>query len=136
MNHEEAFAKAFLPSEKRARFIQLLAQPRRRKEMLSQLNRHLPYLVDFATAVPSEQDYPDPLEKLLRAKGAGPTCYLIVDGLKADGRELPLHDALMQVCLHRAGAILSCLPGRLAYYKPESPAPGIVLERAEPGGSR
>jgi hypothetical protein len=132
LNHEEAFAKAFLPSEKRARFIQLLAQPRRRKEMLSQLNRHLPYLSAYATVVPGEQDFPEQLEKLLLAKGAAPTCYVIVEGLKADGRELPLHDALLQVCLHRSGAILSCLPGRLAYYKPESPAPGILLERSQP----
>ena len=132
MNHEEAFAKAFLPSEKRARFIQLLAQPRRRKEMLSQLNRHLPYLSDFATEVPGEQDFPDELAKLLLAKGAGPTCHVIAEGLKSDGRELPLREALVQICLQGSGAILSCLPGRLAYYKPESPAPGILLERSQP----
>lgn len=132
MNHEEAFAKAFLPSEKRARFIQLLAQPRRRKEMLSQLNRHLPYLSACASEVPGEQDFPEALEKLLRAKGAGPTCHVIAEGLKADGRELPLREALLQVCLQRSGAILSCLPGRLAYYRPESPAPGVVLEGPQP----
>jgi hypothetical protein len=132
MNHEAAFAKAFLPSEKRARFIQILAQPKRRKEMLAQLNGHLPYLAAYATAVPGEQDFPDALVKLLRAKGAGPTCHVTVDGLKADGRELPLREALMLICLHRSGAILSCLPGRLAYYKPESPAPGIILERLAP----
>jgi hypothetical protein len=132
MNHEEAFAKAFLPSEKRARFIQLLAQPKRRPEGLAQLNRHLPYLAAHATEVPGEQDFPDALAKLLMAKGAGPTCHVIVAGLKADGRELPLREALMQICMHRAGAILSCLPGRLAYYKPESPAPGVILERPGP----
>ena len=132
MNHEEAFAKAFLPTEKRARFIQLLAQPRRRKEMLSQLNRHLPYLADFATEVPGEQDFPDELAKLLLAKGAGPTCHVIAEGLKSDGRELPLREALLQICMQRSGAILCCLPGRLAYYKPESPAPGILLERSQP----
>ena len=132
MNHEAAFAKAFLPSEKRARFVQILAQPKRRKEMLTQLNGHLPYLPAFAMTVPGEQDFPDALVALLAAKGAGPTCHVIVDGLKADGRELPLREALMLICLHRSGAILSCLPGRLAYYKPESPAPGIILERSSP----
>jgi hypothetical protein len=132
MTHEEAFAKAFLPSEKRARFIQLLTEPRRRQEMLSQLGRHLPYLPDYATLVPGEQDFPDELMKLLTGKGAGPTCHVIVHGLKADGRDLPLREALQQICLHRSGAILSCLPGRLAFYKPESPAPGVILERTGP----
>ncbi|MBK9796338.1 MAG: hypothetical protein IPP58_07545 [Holophagaceae bacterium] len=132
MNHEEAFAKSFLPSEKRARFIQSLAQPRKRKELLSQLNRHLPYLPAYATELPGEQDFPDALEKLLLGRGAGPTCHVLGEGLKADGRELPLREALLQVCLQRSGAILSCLPGRLAYYRPEAPAPGILLERIQP----
>lgn len=131
MNHEEAFARAFLPSEKRARFIQQLTDPKKRREMLERLNRDLPYMPGFATEVPGSQDFPSELEKLLRAKGAGDACYVLADGLKADGRELPLREALNLVCLHERGAILSCLPGRLAYYKPESPRPGLILERVE-----
>jgi hypothetical protein len=131
-DHEEAFAKAFLPSEKRARFTQFLAQPKRRKEALVQLSRGLPCLPEFAIEVPGPQDFPEELEKLLTARGAGPTCHVIADGLKADGRELPLREALRLVCLHGPGAILSCIPGRLAYYKPPSPRPGILLERPQP----
>ena len=128
--HEEAFAKAFLPSEKRARFIQYLANPKRRKEMLARLNHQLPYLEAHATELPGALDFPEALETLLRGKGAGDTCHVTADGLKADGRVLPLREALHLVCLHPFGAILSCIPGRLAYYKPEAPAPGILLERA------
>jgi hypothetical protein len=131
MNHEEAFAKAFLPSEKRARFIQHLADSKRRKEMLERLDGDLPYMPGFATEVPGRQDFPSELEKLLQAKGAGPTCHVIVNGLKADGRDLPLREALDLICMHAAGAILSCIPGRLAYYKPESPGAGLILERVE-----
>ncbi len=130
MNPEEAFVKAFLPSEKRARFIQYLSHPKRRKEILNRLSHELPYLFDFATEVPSEQDFPDELEKLLKAKGAGPICHVIADGLKADGRDLPLSEALNLICMHELGAVLSCVPGRLAYYKPSSPGCGIILERS------
>ena len=129
MDHEAAFAKAFLASEKRARFIQHLADPKRRKEMLDQLNDNLPYMPGFSTVVPGEQDFPMELEKLLLAKGAGPTCYVLACRLKADRRELPLREALQLVCLHPLGAILSCVPGRLAYYKAASPGPGVILER-------
>lgn len=132
MNHEEAFAKAFISSEKRARFIQYLADSKRRKEMLDRLNHDLPYLPGFATEVPGRQDFPGELEKLLVAKGAGPTCHVIAGGLKADGRELPLGEALRLICLQASGAILSCLPGRLAYYRPEAPGQGIILERLNP----
>ncbi len=130
MEHEAAFAKAFITSEKRARFIQYLATPKRRQEMLERLGHDLPYLPGFATEIPGTQDFPDELAKLLTAKGAGPACYVIAGGLKADGRVLPLLEALTLVCLHPGGSILSCVPGRLAYYKPESPGAGILLERS------
>jgi len=129
LSAEEAFVKAFLTSEKRARFLQFLANPRRRKEILDKLNHDLPYMPEFAAMVPGHQDFPEELEKLLKAKGAGPACHVIANGLKADGRELPLREALNLICLHPFGAILSCVPGRLAYYKPEAPGAGILLER-------
>jgi hypothetical protein len=129
MGHEEAFAKAFITSEKRARFLQFLADSKRRKELLERLGHALPCIPAFAAEVPPSLDFPDELEKLLQGKGAGPTCHVIAAGLKADGRELPLREALIQVCLSGSGAILSFLPGRLAYYRPAAPGAGILLER-------
>ena len=129
MNQEEAFAKAFIASEKRARFLQFLGDPKRRKEMLGRLGHNLPYIHACATVVPGRQDFPGELEVLLKAKGAGPTCHVISDGLKLDGRTVPLREALDGICLHGSGAILCCLPGQLAYYKPDSPGQGVILER-------
>ena len=128
MDHEEAFVKTFLLSEKRARWAQFLSNPRRRKEVLDHLNHNLPYIRALGTEVPGKQDFPAELERLLKSKGAGPTCHVIVDGLKIDGRELPLLEALNHICMHEFGAVLSCIPGRLVYYKPESPSHGIILE--------
>ena len=130
MNHEEAFTKAFIRSEKRARFIQGLSNPKHRKETLEQMTEHLHYMPGLAVEVSPTQDFPDELEKLLKAKGAGALCHVTVDGLKIDGRDLPLREALNQICLHEGGAILSCIPGGLAYYKPGSPGQGVILERA------
>jgi hypothetical protein len=129
MGHEEAFVNAFLPSAKQARWGQFLSNTKRRKEILTRLDHDLPYLSEFGTEVPDVQDFPAELERLLKAKGAGPTCHVLVNGLKLDGRELPLAEALYAICMHAPGAVLSCLPGRLAYYKPESPRHGIILER-------
>ncbi len=129
VEHEAAFAQAFLASGKRARFLQLLADPKRRPEILGCLDRDLPYMPGFATEVPGAQDFPEELEKLLTAKGAGPTCRVIAKDLKADGRDLPLGEALRLVCLSGSGAILSCRPGRLAYYRPEAPGAGLLLEK-------
>lgn len=129
MGHEAAFVKAFLASGKQARWAQFLANTKHRQEILARLDHDLPYLAKLGTEVPGAQDFPDALEPLLRAKGAGATCHLIVHGLKLDGRELPLAEALRAIFMHGSGAVLSCLPGRLAYYKPESPGHGIILER-------
>ena len=129
MTHEEAFAKAFITSEKRARFGQFLANAKRRQEMLERLDHDLPYLPAYAQEVPGEQDYPDELEKLLCARGAGATCHVIGAGLKADGRMLPVGEALRLICMNGGGALLSFLPGRLAYYRPAAPGRGLILER-------
>ena len=39
MGHEEEFVKAFITSEKRARWVQFLSTPKRRKEILARLSR-------------------------------------------------------------------------------------------------
>jgi len=134
MNHEEAFAKAFIASEKRARFIQFLADPRHRKEMLDRMSHNLPYIHALASEVPGRQDFPEELETLLRARGAGATCYVLSDGLRIDRKELPLREALDQICMHSGGAILCCQPGALAYYKPGSPGRGVLLEKRRISG--
>ena len=129
---EEAFTKAFIRSEKRARFLQFLSDPKHRREQLDRLGRDLPCMPGFTTPVPGHQDFPGELEKLLTARGAGPTCHVIAAGLRSDGRQLPLREALNQVCMSEFGALLLCLPERLAYYKPESPGAGLLLERHLP----
>jgi len=134
MDHETAFVKAFIVPAKRARYAQFLANPKRRQEVLERLNHQLAYMPALANEVPNGQDFPDALEALLRSKGAGPTCHVLVDGLKLDGQELPLREALRAVFMHRGGSVLCCIPGRLAYYKPESPAAGILLEAATAPG--
>jgi len=129
MDHEAAFVKGFIASAKQARWAQFLSNTKRRKEILNQLDHNLPYIPELGTEVPGSQDFPAELERLLKAKGAGPTCHVMVNGLKIDGRELPLAEALNAICMHECGAVLSCMPGRLAYYKPESPNRGVILER-------
>lgn len=129
MEHEPAFVKAFIKREKWARYLQLLANRRRREEILVRLNHKLDYLPALAIEVPDDQDYPEALELLLRAKGAPATCHVLVNRLRIDGCEVPLREALDTVCMHMYGSILSCIPGQLAYYRPEAPGRGVILAR-------
>jgi hypothetical protein len=47
-----------------------------------------------------------------------------------DGRELPLAEAVDRAELGGFGTIVSCIPGRLAYYYDESGARRLLLSRA------
>ena len=131
MDHESLFVKAFIQREKWARYLKLLPDRGRRKEVLVHLNRKWDYRPEFATEVPNDQDYPEALERLLIHRGAPPTCHVMVSGLPQDGRDLPLRAALDLACLHKYGSLLSCIPGRLAYYRPEAPGPGVILAQGD-----
>jgi hypothetical protein len=69
------------------------------------------------------------LAVFLEDKGASPTCYVIADASDLDGQTLALTEALSRAKFHDFGVVVSCLPGRLCFYKPESPTPGFILER-------
>ena len=69
------------------------------------------------------------LALVLEGMGAGETCYVIDDASVMDGQTLPLREAVWKTRVHGFGVVLSCVPGRLCFYKPESPTSGFILEK-------
>jgi hypothetical protein len=61
------------------------------------------------------------LARILRAEGAGDMCVIVAEDADLDGRELPLDEALLRVLDDHYGALISCVPGRLAVYSDEAP---------------
>jgi len=57
--------------------------------------------------------------QLLKSKGAGLTCLAISEDSEIDGQELDLRAALEHVNGRQIGTILSCVPGKLAYFEGE-----------------
>ncbi len=76
--------------------------------------------------LPSLQS-PKGIEQILIAKGAPAVCYLIAEHPKMDGRELPLTEALEETVGSGMGAILSCIPGQLAFIETEDER--FILEK-------
>jgi hypothetical protein len=68
--------------------------------------------------------------RLLRQKGAGTTCHVIADENAIDGRDCPLAEAL-DTLIGRGSfaAVVSCVPGRLGFYKGEDVGNAYILER-------
>jgi hypothetical protein len=110
--HEIGFVSSFIIPERRERY----------------LNHFQDVDLSLARPVPSGWAV-ESVAVLLEKMGAGETCYVIADASDMDGQTLLLREALWRASVHGFAVVLSCLPGRLCFYKPESPTPGFILEK-------
>lgn len=114
---EEATIRAFMAPSKRDRFVSLLANPKRRRKALSELNHFNDWDERFATLLRSNAD----LMAMLRAAGAPETCHLISNDSALDGRDMPLAEAVARADRFYFASVICCVPGRLALFPGEQP---------------
>jgi hypothetical protein len=110
MNHEEATVRAFIQPTKRERYLGFLSNKKGRTKFLNPM-----YIVPI---LPGHQN-PSSIAKMLAAKGAGPKCWVISEDPQFDGQEMELDAALRETIGRGIGAIISCIPGKLAYFEDE-----------------
>lgn len=127
--HEDATVRAFIVLERRARFLELLPNPKHRHKITESLAHPNPQWFDvrFVKALPTAQHNAASIAKLLRAKGAGRTCWVISEDSRFDGQEVDLASILVEVVGYGTGTILSCIPGKLAFVESEDGR--FILER-------
>jgi hypothetical protein len=113
MNHEEATIKAFIIPVRQERYLEFLK------------SKHLN--PQFVVHVPGNQQNPSSLQKLLAGKGAGSKCWIISENSELDGQEIDLLTALKETVGYQMGTLISCIPGRLAYFEDEDGR--YILER-------
>jgi hypothetical protein len=123
--HEEATIRAFVTPSRRERWLGLLDSVKRRRSFLGRLNHCRDIDERYATAIPSNAN----IVGVLRSHGAPETCYVISDIPTLDGREVELGDAINQIECGMWGTLISCVPGRLAYYYDECGARRLLLRR-------
>lgn len=124
--HEEAVVRAFIAPPRRARWLDALASAKRRRPFLDRLNHCRDIDDRYAKPLPPASD----VVALLRSLGAPANCHVMSDNADIDGRELPLAEAVDRAELGGFGTIVSCFPGRLAYYYDESGSRRLLLSRA------
>jgi len=127
--HEELLVRAFVVRPKQERMIELLAKPKRRRDILMTLPHFHDLDPRFAVRVPNAQQSSSEILKLLRTRGAPADCYVVSEKIDLDGQTLPLEAALDAVVGRGMGTLLSCIPGRLAYFEGEAAGKRYVLER-------
>jgi hypothetical protein len=127
MNHDEATVKAFVIPSRQQRYLSFLSNPKRRADFTAELahfkalNRH------YAKRIPAAQHDASSVAKLLTSKGAGRKCWVISENSELDAREMDLETALRATIGCGMGTIISCVPGRLAYFEDEDDT--YILER-------
>ena len=127
---ERLLARFFLPT-KRERYEEMISNPKKRRKFLLEL-AHLNSL-DQRWIVPLDPKklFPEQIAAILASKGAPPVCWVTSEDSKRDGRELPLLEALEDIVGCQMGTILTCVPGKLAYYEGEEMANRWILERPD-----
>jgi len=118
-SHEEQFARNFIVADKRQRYFSLLESERGRKKLLAGFHHCRDLDTRFAQLIPSNQQSAQSIEVLLKSYGAPKTCYVMSDNLSFDGKEVSLNEALLEIIGADAGALVSCIPGKLAYFEME-----------------
>jgi hypothetical protein len=111
IEHEEQTIKAFMLKEKRDRYLSLLVNKKRRKEILDRLNHCKDFDERFIQWLPSNAD----IVNMLLQAGSPLEVYVISDS-KIDGKVMALADAIHETSINGWGTIVSCIPGKLAYY--------------------
>jgi len=123
--HEEATIRAFVASPRRQRWLESLSVAKRRESFLDRLNHCRDIDERYATPLKAGVDIVASLSSL----GAPATCYLISATASLDGKEMPLADGVAKSEMGGWGTIISCLPGRLAYYYDECGERRMLLKR-------
>src|SRR5262245_35245905 len=126
--NEEKLVSSFILSNRRERYLHLMAN-RKARQKLALVFAHCKD-IDLKRAYklsPSEQTCHQ-IEVCLKKAGAPSFCYAISENPEIDALELPLHEALVKTVGKGFGTILSCIPGKLAYYESEEPGERYILK--------
>ncbi len=127
--HEEAMVKAFIVPSKRERWLYLLTNPKRRRTALDALYHFHDRDDRFVIRWPPRHDTSANRAETLRGYGAPDTCWVISTSDSLDAREMLLDEALGECIGYGEGILISCVPGKLAFFEGEGPEDRCILRR-------
>jgi hypothetical protein len=131
---EQNIVDAFVLQERRDRTVFELTSEKKRRNFFQKLDHRYMTVLDsrFMFRIPPPNSSANGAMLLLKKHGARDRCYVLSQNGELDGLEIPLREALVRVVGMGLSSIISCIPGRLAYFEAEQvagPAPRFILER-------
>ncbi len=117
--HEKGFILSFIVKAKQERMLSMLPNIKTRKKIVKQLSHFRDFDTDKIKRLAKGSHTSEYVFTYLKSKGAPDTCYVISESEELDNRFLVLSDALTKIISCDMGTVVSCVPGKLAYYEGE-----------------
>jgi len=124
---EQAFFQAFVVSQKRERYAELLNTKRGREKIRLSLDHFGDLDLRFCHK-PAHSD-PGAIVKTLKSLGAPDDCYVMSSWDHLDGRQMSLVEAMNEAVGCGMGCAISCVPGVLGYFESEEVGERYVCYR-------
>jgi hypothetical protein len=131
---DEVIVKSFFNKTIQQRVLFELSSPKKRRDAINRLNHKYSATLrkEFMIEIPRPNSNPEKIAEILKKHGAGDFCYSISWCEELDGKELPLLTALEKAVGFGMPSIVSCIPGKLAYFEAEQDfgaTPRFMLKR-------
>jgi hypothetical protein len=130
VRNEHALIAAFVKRSKRDRYRKIVSDPRLRHQFTNQLAHFADFDPTYRLPIPSNKLFVDNIARELQKRHSPNVVFAISENPALDQKEFPLVEALNQIVGRGMGAVLSCIPGRLAFVEKEDER--FILERHDP----
>ena len=127
MDVEKSLAEAFILPQRRGRYLSLLERRGGRDKWRRQLAHFSHWDPRFLR--PIETGNAAAIWKRLQDAGAPQTCYVFSEWDELDAKEMNTGEAVAACVGYGMGTVISCIPGRLAFYEAEGPGERFILQR-------
>jgi hypothetical protein len=125
----EAGLVAFVVRAKRERIETFLANKKNRHKVVDDLWHFREWDPHAVVQLAPSRHTAEAVVAELKRRGAGEDVYLVSATSELDRRVMLLADALRAVVGSSSGTVVSCVPGRLAYFEGEGPGDRCILQR-------
>jgi hypothetical protein len=130
VHNEDALIGAFVKRNKRDRYREILSNSRHRQKFTRLLGHFTDFDPKYRLPIPSDKLFVGDVARELQKRHCPGIVYAISEDPRIDQTELPLVQALQQIVGRGMGAVLCCIPGRLAFVETEDER--FILERHYP----
>lgn len=117
IKEEKSIISAFYEYERKDVLLTLANSPESREEFVDAMLITKDLIDRCLKRIPPGDNLAEKIQQLLTGLGAPPRCYVVSENEELDGKEVSLIEALKETVESGDAAILSCIPGKLAYFE-------------------